>query len=63
MRVMISGSAGNHNWTLEGRDICAADGDARINLTALASSAIFLMAKKWKKFAGMKNESKGEGGL
>jgi hypothetical protein len=60
MNVRISGSAGNHDWTLVGRDICATDGDAGKKLTAMASSAIFLLVKKWEKFSGMKNESKWE---
>ena len=41
-----------------GRDTCATDGVAGKKLTALGSSVIFYLVKKWEKFSGMKNESK-----
>jgi hypothetical protein len=49
MIVMISGSAGKHDWTLVGRDICAADGDAGKKFDSFGFFCYFFNGKEVKK--------------
>jgi hypothetical protein len=51
MVVMISGSAGNHDWTLVGRDIFATGGDAggRKEIDSLGFFCYFLIGREMGK--------------